>query len=113
MKTCPFVCGAVAALFGVAVAGAVCPAQEKAGAAQAGPALAIVIDCSDSMRQGNRLAEAKHAATLACAILHGRVVLVSFSEDAVVSPVFDLDAGCDEAVRWVEAIAPRGGTKYL
>jgi hypothetical protein len=75
--------------------------------------IVIVIDVSSSMGQNNSLGEAKAAATLACALLRGRVALVVFSDRAEVSPIFDLATQRDQATAWISNLRTQGGTKYL
>jgi hypothetical protein len=78
-----------------------------------GQVIVIVIDVSASMGQNHLLEEAKAAATLACALLRGRVALVAFSDQAEVSPTFDLATERAGVMAWIARLNPLGGTKYL
>src|SRR4051812_8897689 len=74
--------------------------------------LVLVIDQSKSMSKDAVLEEAKRAASLACVLLRGRVAVVGFSDEAILSPTFDLGSQRDEALRWIEGLQAIGGTKY-
>jgi hypothetical protein len=73
----------------------------------------LVIDQSQSMEKDKRLESAKQAAMLACAVLHGRIALISFSDEATVSPTFDLARQRPEAMRWIESLRTINGTHYV
>ena len=72
----------------------------------------FLIDQSKSMSMDALLEEAKRAASLACVLLRGRVAVVGFSDEAVLSPTFDLASQRVEALRWIEGLQAIGGTKY-
>jgi hypothetical protein len=64
------------------------------------------------MEEEKRLDGAKQAAMLACPVLHGRVAVVGFSDQAAVSPTLDLGKQQDEALRWIESLRTISGTQY-
>src|SRR4051794_36768724 len=73
----------------------------------------IVIDVSTSMQQDRSLEQAKAAATLACALLEGRVAIAAFSDGVELSPIYDLATRRVEAMSWLAKLAVKGGTRYL